>query len=319
MKLLSVLMSIAVFLVIISLITPIVHACVLVLIKTTEEHKFTLERSVLDCHAGAMAKVSHPPSGQTFTGSQFNTSVSVKVRSPEKLDGTYDAVAGAGADCGTRRVWTGWVINSGTGWSASACAGICEEWKTENIEIVVNIVRWQVYYYPFHSWYCVIYYESTAVGVTIYNILIQDVTNTQTLFNSTTVFTGTDPDIVWDSTGRLYWEKFTYESEDGGVYENAYRPGHIEILLREYEMELDPHESVNTILSLDLKSSLNDTAGSGVIGHEMSYVPTEGGISVPVDRLALSAPYIYATSIILISAVASAVYIKHVRCKRENE
>lgn len=319
MKLLSVFTFIAVFLVMISLITPIVDACVLVLIKTTEEHKFTLERSVLDCHAGAMATVSHTPGGPTISDSQYDCSVSVKVRSPIKPDGTYDAVAGAGADCKTHRIWTGSAINSGTGWSASTGAGISEEWKTENIDVVVNIVTWQVYYYPFHSWYCVIYYESTTVGVTIYDILIQDVTNNQTLFNSTTVFTGTDPDIVWDSTGRLYWEKFTYESEDGEVYENAYRPGDIEILLKEYEMELDPHESVNTILSLELKSSLNDAVGSGVIGHEMSYVPTEGGISIPVDKLALLAPYISATSIILISAVASAVYIKHVRCKKENE
>lgn len=319
MRLLSMFTSIVVFLVIISLITPIVHACYILVVKTYEEEKFIITTEETECHAHAWAKIWHT-SGLRFEDRDDDTSVRAEVHAPKNPDGITDnASALAIAVCPTGPPYCGFSVTAGSGWSADANSSLSLNKRTVNTQAVKIVPKWKMYYVPFHTTFIVIFFGETAVGVVIPRIIILDVTNNETLFNSTTVFTGADPDVVWDSTGHLYWEKFTYEREDGEVYENAYRPGDIEILLKEYEMELDPHESVDTIISLEIGGSVQDTAGSGVIGQEMGYIPTEGGISVPVDRLALLAPYISATSIILISAVASAVYIKHIRCKKENE
>lgn len=43
----------------------------------------------------------------------------------------------------------------------------------------------------------------------------------------------------------------------------------------------------------------------------------DGGILIPVDRFGLLAPHIGAASVLLVSTVATAIYTKRVRCKKE--
>jgi len=47
--------------------------------------------------------------------------------------------------------------------------------------------------------------------------------------------------------------------------------------------------------------------------------PTVGGIIVPVDKFGLLAPYIGLSSTILVATVATAVYVKHVKRRKEKQ
>jgi len=59
--------------------------------------------------------------------------------------------------------------------------------------------------------------------------------------------------------------------------------------------------------------------GTYVIIEEKGQYVGVGGIVVPVDKLALLAPYIGLASIILVAAVATAIYVKRVKHKKENQ
>jgi len=68
-----------------------------------------------------------------------------------------------------------------------------------------------------------------------------------------------------------------------------------------------------------------DWAGSGT-DYDIFYkwlppppTPTVGGVWVPVDKFGLLAPYIGLASTILVATVATAIYVKHVKRRKEKQ
>ena len=73
-------------------------------------------------------------------------------------------------------------------------------------------------------------------------------------------------------------------------------------------------------------SPISNVQGAGpVIGSQCLVwsgtgpLPGVGGVLIPVDKLSLLAPYIGLTSIILVASVASAIYVKRVKRRKEKQ
>jgi subtilisin family serine protease len=63
----------------------------------------------------------------------------------------------------------------------------------------------------------------------------------------------------------------------------------------------------------------DNTLSDGTITVKSPPSPPVGGIEIPIDNLALLAPYIGLTSAILIATVATAAYVQHVRRRKEKQ
>jgi hypothetical protein len=99
----------------------------------------------------------------------------------------------------------------------------------------------------------------------------------------------------------------------------------------------DPWGGTDTIINLQLGSNLQPPVtappgtyqyvveflkGNNVVGTADPYVQVTsgvGGIVIPVDKFALLAPYIGLVSTVTVATVATVIYIKRVKCRKEKQ
>lgn len=249
-------------LVLITLISGPLQACIIILVPTLNSEKITITVPDpivcgLNCFDSASVDVTCP----TFNCNRLVANgcpSDAECKAPRNPNGTRNAIAGAHGNCFVPERWTGWIVLSGSGCTADAKATAIKKETVTNITMEVITVSWLVIWLPVHDFFWVTGFDEGADGTVEMIFVVEDTQNPGIpLLESITTFHAQSPNLVWDSTGQLMWERFPfYDQSRGKLYNNAFRPLPQQIVVGEFFAELQPMESIELAYTLSTEARL---------------------------------------------------------------